>query len=672
VNNPLLQFDSLPAFDRVEAAHARPALEQVLSENRARLAELTAQPHPTFDSLVVPVEELSYRLSRVWSPIGHLNAVANSAEMREAYNECVPLLTAYSSELGQNEALYAGYAQVLEHEGATLDPAQRKVVENALRDFRLAGVDLPADRKARYREVVQRLAQLATKFSENVLDAGRAYTRTVTDGSELAGLPANALDRAAADAREANQPGWLFKLDQPTYMTIMTSAENANLRRDIYEAWVTRASELGPSAGLFDNNPLIAEILPLRHELALLLGFKSFADYALATRMAKSSKQVLGFLDDLARRCLPAARREFSDLEEFAGRKLEAWDLAFFGERLQESRFKVSQEALRPYFPLPKVLSGLFTLTQRLYGITVSARAEVSVWHPSVSYYDLKDAHGETVAGFYLDPYSRTEKRSGAWMDECIIAKALPSGKALPVAQLVCNFTTPVGAAPSLLTHDEVTTLFHEFGHGLHHMLTRVAYPSIAGINGVAWDAVELPSQFMENFVWRTEVLPLISAHVAGGEPLPVDMLQRLLGTRTFNAALDTLRQIELASFDFELHANYDAQIGARVAETLERVRQRVAVVPAAPFNRMPASFAHIFAGGYAAGYYSYKWAEVLAADAFEAFEQAGVFDSATAARFVDTILARGGSLDAMEAFVRFRGRQPDVRPLLKQTGIAA
>ena len=672
MNNPLLQFDSLPAFDRIEAAHARPALEQVLSENRARLAELTAQPHPTFDSLVVPVEELSYRLSRVWSPIGHLNAVANSTEMRQAYNECVPLLTAYSSELGQNEALYAGYAHVLEHEGAALDPAQRKVVENALRDFRLAGVDLPADRKARYREVVQRLAQLATKFSENVLDAGRAYTRTVTDGSELAGLPANALDRASADAREANQPGWLFKLDQPTYMTIMTSAENAQLRHDIYEAWVTRASELGPSAGRFDNNPLIAEIVPLRHELALLLGFKSFADYALATRMAKNSRQVLGFLDDLARRCLPAGRREFSDLEEFAGRKLEAWDLAYFGERLQESRFKVSQEALRPYFPLPKVLSGLFTLTQRLYGITVGERADVSVWHPSVRYYDLKDARGQTVAGFYLDPYSRTEKRSGAWMDECVIAKALPSGKALPVAQLVCNFTAPVGGAPSLLTHDEVTTLFHEFGHGLHHMLTRVAYPSIAGINGVAWDAVELPSQFMENFVWRTEVLPLISAHVASGESLPVDMLQRLLGTRTFNAALDTLRQIELASFDFELHANYDPQIGARVAETLERVRQRVAVVPAAPFNRMPTSFAHIFAGGYAAGYYSYKWAEVLAADAFEAFEQAGVFDSATAARFVDSILARGGSLDAMEAFVRFRGRQPDVRPLLKQTGIAA
>jgi oligopeptidase A len=672
VNNPLLNLESLPAFDRIEPAHARPALERILSENRDRLQQLTTQTDPTFASLVVPVEDLSYRLSRVWSPIGHLNAVANSPDMRQAYNQCVPLLTAYSSELGQNAALYAGYAHVFKHEGDRLDSSQRKLLENALRDFRLAGVDLPAERRDRYREVVQRLAQLATKFSENVLDAARAYTRSVTDGSELEGLPESFVDRAAADAREAGQAGWLFKLDQPTYMTIMANAANAQLRRDIYEAWVTRASEMGPSAGQFDNNPIIAEILPLRHELAQLLGFNNFVDYALATRMAKSGKQVLGFLDDLARRCRPAAIQEFADLEEFAGRKLNAWDLAFFGERLQESRFKVSQEALRPYFPLSKVLSGLFALTERLYGITLVQRPEVSVWHPTVRYYDLKDARGAAVAGFYLDPYSRSEKRSGAWMDECVIAKSLPSGRALPVAQLICNFTAPVGDAPALLTHNEVTTLFHEFGHGLHHMLTQVAYPSIAGINGVAWDAVELPSQFMENFAWRAEVLPLISAHVVDGKPLPTDMLRRLQGTRTFNAALDTLRQIELAGFDFELHANFDPAAGARVAETLDGVRQRVAVVPAAPFNRMPASFAHIFAGGYAAGYYSYKWAEVLAADAFDAFEQAGVFDGATAARFLDSILARGGSLDAMEAFVRFRGRQPDVRPLLKQTGIAA
>ena len=607
MNNPLLDLDSLPAFGRIEAAHARPALEKVLADNRARLAELTAQTRPTFASLVAPVEELSYRLSRVWSPVGHLNAVANSADMREAYNDCVPLLTAYSSELGQNAALQAGYAYVLEHEGASLDPAQVKVVQNALRDFRLAGVDLAPEAKARYREVAQRLAQLATKFSENVLDAGSAYSRSVTDGSELAGLPANAIDRAAADALEAGEPGWLFKLDQPTYLTIMASAESPELRRDIYEAWVTRASEVGPSAGRFDNNPIIAELLPLRHELARLVGFDNFADYALATRMAKSSKQVLAFLDDLARRCLPAARREFSDLEEFAGRKLDAWDMAFYGERLQESRFKVSQEALRPYFPLPKVLAGLFALVHRLYGIGVRERPGVGVWDPAVRYYDLLDPNERPIAGFFLDPYSRAEKRSGAWMDECVVAKSLPTGTALPVAQLVCNFTAPVGAAPSLLTHDEVTTLFHEFGHGLHHMLTRVAYPSIAGINGVAWDAVELPSQFMENFVWRPEVLPLISAHVDSGEPLPIDMLQRLLGTRTFNAALDTLRQIERASFDFELHANFEPSAGARVVETLAGVRRRVAVVPAAPFNRMPASFAHIFSGGYAAGYYSYK-----------------------------------------------------------------
>ena len=667
-----MEFESLPAFGRIEARHARPALEKVLADNRLRLAELTAQPSPTFASLVIPVEELSYRLSRVWSPIGHLNAVANSADMREAYNECVPLLTAYSSELGQNTGLQAAYAYVLKAEGSTLDPAQRKVVENALRDFRLAGVALGPEQKARYCEIAQRLAQLATKFSENVLDAARAYTRSVTDGAELAGLPANAVDRAAADAREVNQPGWLFKLDQPTYMTVMASAESSQLRRDIYEAWITRASELGPSAGRFDNNPIIAEILPLRHELARLVGFDNFADYSLATRMAKSSKQVLAFLDDLARRCLPAGRQEFSDLEEFAGRKLDAWDMAFYSERLQESRFKVSQEALRPYFPLPKVLGGLFALIQRLYGITVRERPGVGVWHASVRFYDLLDQNERVVAGFFLDPYSRAEKRSGAWMDECVVAKSLPAGTTLPVAQLVCNFTAPVSTGPSLLTHEEVTTLFHEFGHGLHHMLTRVAYPSIAGINGVAWDAVELPSQFMENFVWRPEVLPLISAHVDTGETLPVDMLQRLLGTRTFNAALDTLRQIELASFDFELHANFDPEVGPKVAETLAGVRRRVAVVPAAPFNRLPASFAHIFSGGYAAGYYSYKWAEVLAADAFEAFEEAGVFDSATAARFRDSILARGGSLDAMDAFVRFRGREPDVRPLLKQTGIAA
>jgi len=672
MSNPLLDFASLPAFDRIRPEHALPALTEVIADNRARIAQLVAQPEPTFESLVMPMEELGHRLARVWSPIGHLNAVANSQAMREAYNACIPLLTEYSSELGQNAALCAGYKRVLEKQGAALEPAQRKLLDNALRDFRLAGVDLPPDKQARFRALMQQLAQLSSKFSENVLDSARAYTRAVSDESELQGLPENAVERAAQDAREAGQKGWLFKLDQPTYLTVMTSARSEALRRDIYEAWVTRASDAGPTAGRFDNGPLIAQILPLRHELAQLAGFSSFADFALATRMARSSAQVLDFLNDLAQRCRPAALREFGELEEFAGRPLSAWDVAFYSEGLKESRFKVSQEALRPYFPLPKVLSGLFALVQRLYGVRVQERPGVSVWHPSVRFYDLIDERGETFAGFYLDPYSRTEKRSGAWMDECVVRKALPAGSALPIAQLVCNFTAPVNGKPSLLTHEEVTTLFHEFGHGLHHMLTRVAYPSVAGINGVPWDAVELPSQFMENFAWTPEVLPLISAHVETGESLPAALLQRLLGTRTFSAALDAVRQMELALFDFELHARFDPKEGPRVRETLDEVRRRVAVVPAAPFNRLPSSFAHIFAGGYAAGYYSYKWAEVLAADAWEAFEEAGVFDSTVAHRFVDSILSRGGSRDAMEAFVEFRGREPDVRPLLRQTGIAA
>ena len=672
MDNPLLELRDLPAFDRIGAQHARPALERTLAENRILVAAIAAQPDPTFATVVEPLEEAAHRLSRVFSPIGHLNGVANSEPMRAAYNECVPLLAEYTAELGQNASLAAAYRRILEREGARLAPPARKLVTNALRDFRLAGVELPEEPKARLRGILQRLATLGAKFGENVLDAARAYERRIADPAELAGLPANLVSRAAADAAAAGFRGWILKLDQPTYTSVMTCAESARLRRDLYEAWVTRASDRGPTAQRFDNAPLIEEILRLRHELAGLLGFETFADFALATRMARSRAQVQEFLADLAARCRPAALEEFAELERFAGRKLDAWDVAFYSERLKQSRFCISQEELRPYFPLPKVLEGLFAVAARLYGIAVRERPGMPVWHPSVRYFDVDDADGRPIAGFYLDPYSRPEKRSGAWMDECVTAKALPTGSALPVAYLVCNFAPPAGDSPSLLTHEDVTTLFHEFGHGLHHMLTRVGYPSIAGINGVAWDAVELPSQFMENFVWRAEVLPLISRHVGSGEPLPEEMLRRLVGTRTFHAALGTLRQIELATFDFELHATYDPARGANLAATLADVRRRVAVTPAAEFNRTPSSFAHIFAGGYAAGYYSYKWAEVLAADAFEAFEETGVFDRRTATRFRDAILARGGSLDAMEAFVEFRGRAPDVRALLRQTGIAA
>ena len=670
MTNPLLETTDLPSFDRIRAEHARPALEHVLAENRALVATVAAQPEPRFENVVVPLEEAGHRLSRAFSPIGHLNGVANTPELRAAYNECVPLLAEYAAEIGQSAALASAYRRILEREGPALPADARQLIANALRDFRLAGVDLPPDRQSRLRALLQRLATLGAKFGENVLDSARAYERAIDDPAQLAGLPPDFVARAAADAAAAGRTGWLLHLDQPTYAAVMHGAENVGLRRAIYEAWVTRASDRGPTADRYDNAPLIEEILAARHELARLLSFETFVDYALSTRMAKTREQVRRFLADLAERYRPAALAEFAELERFAGRRLDPWDIAFYSERLKRHRYQVSQEELRPYFPLPKVLEGLFAVATRLYRIRVRERAGVAVWDAAVRYFDVEDDAGRRIAGFYLDPYARPHKRSGAWMDECVVAKRLPTGHALPVAYLVCNFPPPVGAAPSLLTHDDVRTLFHEFGHGLHHMLTDVSYPSIAGINGVAWDAVELPSQFMENYVWRPEVLPLISAHVDSAEPLPTALLERLVGTRTFNAALDTLRQIELASFDLELHANYDPGRGANVAATLAEVRRRVAVTPAAEFNRLPSSFTHVFAGGYAAGYYSYKWAEVLAADAFEAFEEAGVFDLGTAGRFHDSILARGGSLDAMDAFVAFRGREPDVGALLRQTGV--
>jgi len=672
VNNPLLETGDLPPFDRIRAEHARPALERILAENRALVAAIGAQAEPTFASVMVPLEEASHRLARVFSPIGHLNAVANSADMRAAYNECAPLLAEYAAEIGQNAVLAAAYARIMEREGASLPAEARKLVANALRDFRLTGGELPPQRQSRLRAILQRLATLGAKFAENVLDSARSYERLIEDRAELAGLPADFVARVAADAAAAGRSGWLLRLEQPTYLAIMNGAESGALRREIYEAWVTRASDRGPTAGRYDNAPLIGEILALRHELAGLLGFETFVDYALATRMAKSCRQVGEFLAEFGARCRPAALAEFAELERFAGRRLEPWDIAYHAERLKKSRLHVSQEELRRYFPLPKVLDGLFQVAARLYRIRIKERAAVPVWNPAVRYFDVADYAGRPIAGFYLDPYSRPQKRSGAWMDECVIAKALATGRALPVAYLVCNFAPPVGSAPALLTHDDVRTLFHEFGHGLHHMLTEVPYPSIAGINGVAWDAIELPSQFMENYAWRPEVLPLISAHADSGEPLPADLLQRLIGTRAFNAALDTLRQIELASFDLELHATFDPRRGANVAATLADVRRRVAVTPTAEFNRLASSFTHVFSGGYAAGYYSYKWAEVLAADAFEAFAEAGVFDLGTATRFHDAILARGGSLDAMDAFVSFRDRPPDVAALLRQTGIGA
>jgi len=672
MHNPLLAREGLPDFAAVRAEHVEPAVTTLIGRHRETLLALLAQPEPGFASLIEPFEEANHALSRVWHAVEHLNAVDDNAALRTGYNRCRVLLADYHAEVGQNEALYRACEGIRSREGSRLDGPQLKLLDDLLRDFRLAGVGLPADRKQRFRELMQELAKAQSQFDENVLDATQAWTRWVDDDSELAGLPDALLARAAAEAAGQGRDGWLFTLDQPTYVAVMSHADSAALRREFYEAWTTRASDRGPTADRFDNSALMERILGLRHETAQLLGYPSYADLSLATKMAAGPDEVLGFLRDLAARYRPAAAREFAELEAFAGTPLAAWDVAWQAERLRRQRHDISQEALRPYFPLPRVLSGMFAVAARLYGLSIEPRQGVSTWDPLVRYYAIADRDGREIAGFYLDPCARQGKRGGAWMGDCIGRKDIAGTRVMPVAHLVCNFMPPAGDSPPLLTHSDVVTLFHEFGHGLHFMLTRVDYPSIAGISGVPWDAVELPSQFMEQYAWRPEVLPLISAHVESGEPLPAAVLGRLLRSRSFHAGMAAVRQLEFALFDFCLHAGYDPARGARIGEVLEQVRREVAVVPYPAFNRFAHAFMHIFSGGYAAGYYSYKWAEVLAADAFAAFEDTGVFDSTVALRFLDSILSRGGSRDVMEAFVEFRGRPPEVAALLRRDGIAA
>jgi oligopeptidase A len=668
--NPLLDQQALPQFRQIRAEHVEPAVRELLDTNRARVEELAATPNPTFATVVEPLEELHHRVSRTWSPVSHLNAVLNSDALRTGYNACLPLLSAYHTDLAQSEPLFHAYRTIAEQEGAALAPVQRQLLEHAVRDFRLAGVGLPADRKAQFKTAMLELSQLQAKFEENVLDATNGWSWHVTDVGELRGLNDMLIEQARRRAAEQHVAGWTLALDQPTYVAVVTDAQSPGLRRAFYEAWTTRASDQGPNARRWDNSAVMEEILRRRHEAARLVDFGNYAEYALATRMAHSVEEVTGFLHEMARAARGAARKEFAQLEDFAGHKLPAWDVGFYAERLQRERYTVSQEQLRPYFPLPRVLTGLFEVAQRLFGVRIRERHDAPLWHPDVRFFSIDGAGSEPVGSFYLDAYARPNKRGGAWMDECIGRKHLPSGAALPVAYLVCNFLPPGSEQPALLTHDDVVTLFHEFGHGLHHLLTRVDYPSIAGINGVAWDAVELPSQFMENYAWHPEVLQRICGHFATGAPLPADQQAHLISTRSFHAGLATMRQLEFALFDFRIHAEYSPQSGGRIMQILREVRSEVAVVPVPEWNRFPNSFGHVFAGGYAAGYYSYKWAEVLAADAFGAFEERGVFDRATAQRFFDAILSRGGSRDALEAFIEFRGRRPDVRALLKQNGI--
>ena len=674
-NNPLLQPYDLPPFSAIRPEHVQPAIEQILADNRAGIQKILADQgqNPTWAGLVLAMDELNDRLGAAWSPVSHLNAVCNSAELREAYEACLPALSAYSTEMGQNRALFQAF-EALAHspQVADFDQAQLTILEHSLRDFRLSGIDLPEAEQKRYAQVQSKLSELGSKFSNQLLDATQAWTKHITDEAALAGLTDSAKAQMAAAAQAKGLDGWLITLEFPSYYPVMTYAEDRALREEVYAAYCTRASDQGPNAGTFDNGPVMEEILDLRQELAKLLGFGSFAELSLATKMAETPDQVLTFLRDLAKKSKPFAARDLEQLQAYATEQgcpeLKSWDVGFYGEKLREQRYSVSQETLRAYFPIDKVLSGLFDIVHTLYGIDIVELKGFDTWHPDVRLFEIKE-NGQHIGRFFFDLYARANKRGGAWMDGARDRRRTVAGELQsPVANLVCNFTPAVAGKPALLTHDEVTTLFHEFGHGLHHMLTEIEHAGVSGINGVAWDAVELPSQFMENWCWEPEGLALISSHYETGEALPKDLLDKMLAAKNFQSGLMMVRQLEFSLFDFELHATHGD--GRSVAQVLDGIRDEVSVMRPPAYNRFPNSFAHIFAGGYAAGYYSYKWAEVLSADAFSRFEEEGVFNPHTGKAFRQAILARGGSKAPMELFKAFRGREPSIDALLRHSGL--
>ncbi|HBH6894132.1 MULTISPECIES: oligopeptidase A [Serratia] len=678
MTNPLLTPFSLPPFSAIRPEDIVPAVQSALADCRAAVERVVAQPGPfTWDNLCQPLAESDDRLSRIWSPIGHLNSVKNSPELRAAYEQALPLLSEYGTWVGQHEGLYQAYRSL--KEGAAfeaLSVPQRKAVDNALRDFELSGIGLSADKQQRYGEIVARLSELGSTYSNNVLDATMGWSKLITDEAELSGLPESALAQAQAMAQAKEQDGWLLTLDMPSYLPVLTYADNRALREEMYRAFATRASDQGPNAGKWDNSEVMAETLALRHELAQLLGFDTYADKSLATKMAESPEQVIGFLSDLAKRARPQAEQELAQLRAFAKQhydvdELEAWDITYYGEKQKQHLFSISDEQLRPYFPEQRVVEGLFEVVKRIYGITAKERKDVETWHPDVRFFDLFDANGELRGSFYLDLYARENKRGGAWMDDCVGSLRKADGTLQkPVAYLTCNFNRPLGDQPALFTHNEVTTLFHEFGHGLHHMLTQIDTAGVSGINGVPWDAVELPSQFMENWCWEPEALAFVSGHYQSGEPLPKAMLDKLLAAKNYQAALFILRQLEFGLFDFRMHFEYSPEKGAQILPTLAEVKKMVAVVPSPSWGRFPHAFSHIFAGGYAAGYYSYLWAEVLSADAYSRFEEEGIFNAETGKSFLDNILSRGGSEEPMALFKRFRGREPQLDAMLRHYGI--
>ncbi len=667
MTNPLLDTSSLPRFGEIEAKHVLPALEQLIADHRAKLDALLDHPDvKDFDALVVPLESMSHELSRVWSPVSHLQSVLGDPEWREVYDKALPLITEHGAEISQNLRLQQAYQRIADALPVAAPAAKKMLLEQELRDFRLAGVSLPDADKARYRALVQELASTQAQFEHNVQDAADDWSYHTEDRTILEGVPAQALQQAGAEARQRGLSGWWLLLDAPTYVDVITHADSRKLRQAFYKAWSTRASDQGKSD--WDNSDNIRKILALRNELAKLVGFGNYAEYSLATKMATTTRDVIDFLEQLASRTEAAARAELKRIQSMAVHPIEAWDTAYYLEKLKQQQYAISEEELRQYFPVTRVKEGLFDLAGRLYGVTLKRNEAISVWHESVSYFDVADESGVIIGGFYTDLFARSGKRSGAWIDECVARQNLAGENILPVGYLVCNFARPDENGVSLLTHNDVLTIFHEFGHMLHHLLTKVDYPSLAGINGVPWDAVELPSQFMENFAWYYDVLVKSSAHYRTGDVLPEEMHRKLDESRHLGAALAMLRQIEFALFDFRLHTEYHA--GMDVMQILNEVRDEVGVIRHPQYNRMPHAFSHVFAGGYAAGYYSYKWAEVLAADAFAAFEESGIFDKPTAARFRSEILEVGGSRDFMQAFVAFRGREPTIDALLRHSGI--
>lgn len=680
MENSLLNQGALPVFGVIQPEKIEPVLKEVISANRDALhALLNNDKTVTWENFILPLEEMDNRLGKMWSPVSHLHAVMESDALRAAYNVCIPLLTEYHTEFMQNEKLFGAVKKIAESpEYKNFTPVQNKAIANQLRDFRLAGVSLDASDKIRFLELQKKISQLCTKFSENILDATQGFTLHVTDRETLHGLPEQTLKIAEETARHHKKTGWELTLDYPCFSMVMKYLENRKLRREMYEAYVTRASDQGPSAGKWDNTQIMEDILKIRHELANLVGFANFAEYSLATKMAKTPETVLDFLQDLLKRSKKIGEKEMEELREFAKSlghvdTLEPWDLAYYTEKLRIVKYDVSQEELRAYFPADKVLSGMFSVMGRLFGIRLVERFDVDVWHPDVQFFEVYDSENHLRGYFYTDLYARKHKRDGAWMDECRVRQTLPDGTLqYPVAFLTCNFTSPVDGKPSRLTHDEVQTVFHEFGHCLHHLLTLVNFAPLSGINGVPWDAVEFPSQFFEHWCFDRQTLTEMSCHEVTGETLPDVLYEKLIAAKNFQSGMQMLRQLEFALFDFRLHLEFDPTKGPMVQKMIDDVRKKVAVVPTAPFNRFQHSFSHIFAGGYAAGYYSYKWAEVLSSDAFSRFEEKGIFDPESGRAFLKNILEQGGVYDPMELFIAFRGRRPTIDALLRHSGLSS